>query len=148
MASTGAQFVWAIQVGTATAAFRKLRLPDTQVNFAWLAGPVSGVVVHPLIGAFSDRCESSLGKRWPFLIPGPLAVGLFVVLFSQASAVGRFLSDLSGIGEQSSWLARLFALFAFWGLDISVNIIQGPMRALLTGTASTYELPMRNALLS
>ena len=66
----GVQFCWAIQIGWSTSVFLSLGLPAQLVSFAWLAGPVSGMVVQPLVGVVSDYTWGYFGKRRPFIFAG------------------------------------------------------------------------------
>ena len=59
----------------ATPLLRGLGLSSGLAAIVWLAGPVSGLVVQPLVGSWSDRCESRFGRRRPFLAAGELCDG-------------------------------------------------------------------------
>lgn len=66
VALAGCQFGWAIQIGWSTSTFLQWGLEPKWIPLIWLAGPVSGMIVQPLIGAWSDRCNDS--RRCPLLL--------------------------------------------------------------------------------
>ena len=55
--------------------FRELGVSDFGVGFVWIAGPVSGLLVQPIVGVVSDHFESRYGRRRPFIVIGTLLVG-------------------------------------------------------------------------
>lgn len=65
LAFAGVQISWAVQIGHGTSELRKLGISDRLVGLAWLAGPITGAVVQPLVGYLSDGCKSKFGKRRP-----------------------------------------------------------------------------------
>lgn len=84
-------------------------------------GPLSGLVVAPLVGVLSDRCTLSFGRRRPFLLGGLIGCMLGMNVFANAS---RLTND-------NLFAARLVAVLAFGILDFSTNAIMFPSRALL-----------------
>jgi MFS family permease len=58
---------------------RSLGLTPELISLVWLAGPLSGLLVQPLVGAISDKSTNKLGRRRPFII-----VGGFLVCLSMA----------------------------------------------------------------
>lgn len=97
--------------------------------------------MQPLVGVLSDRCKSSLGRRRPFMLLGGLSTALSQLVFIRAGAIANLITR----GNPSSSTARVIALVTFWILDISINLIQGPLRALLTDTVPSAQLPMGNS---
>lgn len=65
LAFAGVQACWAVQTGHGSAFLRKLGLRNELVGLAWLAGPVTGAIVQPIVGRLSDSCTSRFGKRKP-----------------------------------------------------------------------------------
>lgn len=65
LAFAGVQISWAVQIGHGTSELRKLGISDRLVGLAWLAGPITGVVVQPIVGVLSDGCKSRFGRRRP-----------------------------------------------------------------------------------
>ena len=67
-----------------------LGLSKNQVALVWLAGPLSGLLIQPLVGAFSDRSTFYLGRRRPYIIIG----GVFVCLSMIAIAYSKEWADI------------------------------------------------------
>ena len=61
----GIQFGWGLQLANMSAIYTKLGAEPDDVPFLWLAGPVTGLLVQPLIGAMSDRTWNRFGRRRP-----------------------------------------------------------------------------------
>ncbi|KAI0217002.1 hypothetical protein L0F63_004251, partial [Massospora cicadina] len=83
-----------------------------------------GLIMHPLIGAVSDRCDSRLGRRRPFLLVG--GVGVLLSLLS----IGWTAELVHSVGG-SARSVSLFAVLAFIVLDFSINTMQAVSRALI-----------------
>src|SRR5262249_9835277 len=85
---------------------------ESQIPFLWLAGPVTGLIVQPIIGAMSDRTWNWLGRRRPYFLVGAIlsSVALFV------------MPDSTGVRMAASLL---------WVLDASINISMEPFRAFV-----------------
>lgn len=120
----GLQFTWALETSYGTPYLLSLGLSKTSLSLVWLAGPLSGLVMQPLVGVLSDKCQSKLGRRRPFLI-----VGGFGVLFSLISIgwTAELVEYLGGPPETT----KLIAITAFFLLDFSINTIQAAARALV-----------------
>ncbi|KAF4698522.1 hypothetical protein FOZ63_021701 [Perkinsus olseni] len=99
-------------IGYSTPTLKHLGMSDAMVSFTWLAGPLSGMLVQPVVGVLSDRVGR---RRKPFLCAGLLGMLIGLLAFSNASS-------------------PLAAIVSFWFLDISINAYQGPLRALLVDT--------------
>lgn len=149
----GLQFCWAVQVGNATKQLMELGMASGLVSYAWLAGyvdrfyvsnsmetdsrqrsPVAGIIVQPVVGAWSDRCTSRWGRRRPFLAAGTAVTALCLVLFAFARQLGELLGDVTGVSNGKRAVrprALTIAVMAFWALDFALNAAQGPLRALL-----------------
>lgn len=109
----------------------------------WLAGPVTGIVVQPIIGALSDHTYTPIGRRVPYLIGGATlaAVGLFVLPNSGNIA--------ANFGESApNWLGLLIAAVMIWIIDACVNAAQGPYRALIPDNMPKEQHSVANSFLS
>ncbi|KAH7307507.1 hypothetical protein KP509_22G062900 [Ceratopteris richardii] len=125
--AAGVQFGWALQLSLLTPYVQELGIPHRWASYIWLCGPISGMIVQPLIGYFSDRCESRFGRRRPFIVLGALLVIVAVLLISFSADIGYL------IGDSLSSRPRAITIFVvgFWMLDLANNTLQGPCRALL-----------------
>lgn len=145
LAFAGVQLSWGVQIGHTSAHLRHMGLADKFVGLAWLAGPVSGIVVQPLVGVWSDRCRSPLGRRRPFMIAGAVLVALSLVLFAFSGNIAALLGDPIPATGGGSKTGLGIALAAFWVLDFNINVLQSPTRALLADVVHPSQLATGNA---
>lgn len=108
----GIQFGWALQMGNMSAIYSRLGAREDQIPLLWLAAPVTGLLVQPLVGYFSDRTWCRLGRRRPYFLGGAIFSMIALFLMPQASAI---------------WMA----VIALWVLDTSVNVSMEPFRAFV-----------------
>ncbi|KAI1320720.1 hypothetical protein EDD11_010254 [Mortierella claussenii] len=107
----------------------QLGLSKSLMSLVWLAGPLSGLVMQPVVGVLSDRCTSKLGRRRPFLIVG---VTLVVVSFL---CLGWCREIIHGIfGEHYPNLENatiIMAVGSIYILDFAINCVQASCRTLI-----------------
>ncbi len=108
----GIQFGWGLQMANMSAIYNYLGVDPDQLAILWLAAPVSGVIIQPLVGQFSDRCWTRLGRRRPFILGGALLASLALVLMPNCPSV---------------WMAAGL----LWVLDGTINASMQPFRALV-----------------
>ncbi len=108
----GIQYGFGLQQANLSPIFRYLEADESKLPILWLAGPITGLFIQPLIGAISDGTWTRFGRRKPFFLLGAL-IGSIAVLFMPYSPV--------------LWIA----VGLFWILDASMNTAQEPYRALV-----------------
>lgn len=141
--AAGVQFGWALQLSLLTPYVQLLGIPHKWSAFIWLCGPISGMLVQPIVGYHSDRCTSRFGRRRPFIAAGSFAVAIAVFLIGYAADIGhRFGDDLT---KKSRPRAIGIFVVGFWILDVANNMLQGPCRALLADLAAGHSRKTRNA---
>lgn len=107
----GIQFGWGLQMANMSFIFEKLGA--TQIALLWLAAPLTGLIVQPIIGYLSDRTwHPKLGRRRPYFLIGAILSSLALVAMPNSSAV---------------WMAAGL----LWILDASINISMEPFRAFV-----------------
>ncbi|KAD7479138.1 hypothetical protein E3N88_02274 [Mikania micrantha] len=74
--AAGVQFEWALQLSLLTPYVQLIGVPHTCSSFIWLCGPISGMIVQPLVGYYSNSCTSRFGRRRPFI------AGVIIIYFS------------------------------------------------------------------
>ena len=81
----GLQFAWQMRIILSGPLTESLGASPLLYGLIWLAGPVTGIVVQPIIGALSDNTFTKFGRRLPYLFFGALfgALGLVIALFSR-----------------------------------------------------------------
>ncbi|GJD12734.1 Sucrose transport protein SUC2 [Galdieria sulphuraria] len=142
LAMAGIQCCYAVQIGHGSPTLEKLGLPTELVSLAWLAGPLSGIIVQPIIGILSDSCQHPFGRRRPFLVAGTVFTSLALSLLGNADVIGYLFGD--SVDSQPVGLA--IAISAFFLLDFSIQAIQAPLRALLTDIVPEEQQAEGNAL--
>ncbi|KAI5555453.1 hypothetical protein POPTR_019G085800v4 [Populus trichocarpa] len=141
--AAGVQFGWALQLSLLTPYVQLLGIPHTWAAFIWLCGPISGMLVQPVVGYHSDRCTSRFGRRRPFIAAGAAFVTIAVFLIGYAADIGH----LSGDSLTKTAKPRAIAVFVvgFWILDVANNMLQGPCRAFLADLSGTNQKKTRTS---
>src|ERR1700741_4280227 len=84
----GLQFGFALQNANVSRIFQTLGAGLEQVPLLWIAAPCSGLLVPPLVGYFSDRTWTRLGRRRPYFLVGALLAASALVLMPRAPSLG------------------------------------------------------------
>jgi len=108
----GIQFGWGLQMANMSAIYEYLGARPDQIAQLWLAAPLTGLLVQPIIGAMSDRTWCRLGRRRPYFLAGAILSSLALIAMPNASAV---------------WMAAGL----LWILDASINVSMEPFRAFV-----------------
>jgi len=108
----GIQFGWGLQMANMSAIYEYLGAKADQIPILWLAAPLTGLLVQPIIGHASDRTWGPLGRRRPYFLTGALLSSAALVLMPNSSAL---------------WMAAGL----LWVLDASINISMEPFRAFV-----------------
>ncbi|MDQ3688237.1 MAG: MFS transporter [Acidobacteriota bacterium] len=108
----GIQFGWGLQLANMSGIYTYLGAKPEEVPILWLAGPVTGLLVQPIIGSMSDRTWNRLGRRRPYFLIGAILAS--IALF--------FMPDSSAL-----WMAAGL----LWILDASINVSMEPFRAFV-----------------
>ena len=108
----GIQFGWGLQMANMSPIYKYLGARDDQIPLLWLAAPLTGFIVQPIIGAMSDRTWGPLGRRRPYFLSGAILSSLALVFMPNSSAL---------------WMAAGL----LWILDASINISMEPFRAFV-----------------
>ncbi|KAK1371858.1 Sucrose transport protein-like [Heracleum sosnowskyi] len=127
--ASGVQFGWALQLSLLTPYVQLLGIPHTWSAYIWLCGPVSGMLVQPIVGYYSDRCTAAFGRRRPFILGGACCVAMAVVLIGFAADIGHAIGD--DLAKKLRPRAITVFIIGFWVLDVANNMLQGPCRAFL-----------------
>jgi maltose/moltooligosaccharide transporter len=114
----GIQFGWGLQLANMSGIYTYLGAKPEEVPILWLAGPVTGLLVQPVIGSMSDRTWNRLGRRRPYFLIGAILAS--VALF--------FMPD-----SPTLWMAAGL----LWILDASINVSMEPFRAFVADKLNT-----------
>jgi maltose/moltooligosaccharide transporter len=109
----GIQFSFGLQQANMSPIYAYLGAEGKNLPYLWLAGPITGLLVQPIIGAMSDRTVSRWGRRTPYFLIGAIlcSLGLLVMPFSPVL-----------------W----FAAGLLWILDAANNVTMEPYRAYVS----------------
>jgi solute carrier family 45, member 1/2/4 len=106
----------------------KLGLTKSHVSLVWIAGPLSGLIVQPIVGIIADRSKSSYGRRRPFMLVGStLACFSLLLLGWTSEIVSRFIPDRK---SSEPW-TLLLAVFSIYSIDFAINAVQASARSLI-----------------
>lgn len=130
---TGLQFTWTVELAYGTPYLLSLGLPEFLMSLVWIAGPLSGLVVQPIVGCISDRSTNPFGRRRPVLIIGLILSLLAMSLVAYSKELASFF--VSESGEIKSRVCIGFAVVGFYMLDFCINAVQAGLRALVLDVA-------------
>ena len=108
----GIQFGWGLQLANMSPIYKYLHAEESTLPYLWLAGPITGLVIQPIIGSMSDRTWNRLGRRRPYFLVGAILASIALFLMPNSSAL---------------WMAAGL----LWILDASINITMEPFRAFV-----------------
>jgi maltose/moltooligosaccharide transporter len=108
----GIQFGWGLQMANMSPIYAKLGANPDEIPMLWLAAPMTGLIVQPIIGSMSDRTWNRLGRRRPYFLVGAILSTLALFLMPNSSAL---------------WMAAGL----LWILDACINISMEPFRAFV-----------------
>ena len=143
----GLQFAWQMRIILSGPVTEELGASPFLFGLIWLAGPFTGMVVQPLIGALSDKTRTPIGRRRPYLLGGALLSALALWAFPNSSNITEWFGGLIGV-NLPVWSALLFAALMIWILDACVNIAQGPYRALVPDVVPQEQHSIANSYIS
>lgn len=118
----GIQFGWTLQMNNMSAIYEYLGAQPSQLPMLWLAAPLTGLFVQPIIGYWSDNTWGPLGRRRPFFLTGALLSSLALILMPMSAAL---------------WIAAGL----LWILDASINISMEPFRAFVADMLPEEQRP-------
>ena len=116
----GIQCGFALQNGNVSRIFETLGAKVDKIPILWIAAPVTGLLVQPIIGHMSDKTWNRLGRRRPYFLTGAILATLALFI----------------ITNSPSWL---FATGMLWIMDASINISMEPFRAFVGDMLSSEQ---------
>jgi maltose/moltooligosaccharide transporter len=109
----GIQFGWGLQMANTSAIFEQLGANADQIPILWLAAPLTGLIVQPIIGNLSDNTWGPLGRRRPYFLIGAIFGSLALLWMPNAGSL---------------WMA----VGLLWILDTAANVSMEPFRAFVS----------------
>ena len=108
----GIQFGFALQNANVSRIFQTLGADYNNMTLLWVAAPITGLVVQPIIGYMSDNTWGRLGRRRPYFLVGAILASLSLLILPNSPTL---------------WIAAGM----LWVLDASINISMEPFRAFV-----------------
>ncbi|NUO03342.1 MAG: MFS transporter, partial [Saprospiraceae bacterium] len=108
----GIQFGFALQNGNVSRIFETLGAKVDEIPILWIAAPVTGLLIQPVIGYFSDRTWGRLGRRRPYFLVGAILASVALLFMPNSPAL---------------WIAA----GVLWLMDASINVTMEPFRAFV-----------------
>ena len=108
----GIQFGFALQNANVSRIFETLGASIDNIPILWIAAPVTGLIVQPIIGHMSDKTWNRLGRRRPYFLIGAILASLAIIFMPNSPAL---------------WIAAGM----LWIMDASINISMEPFRAFV-----------------
>lgn len=115
----GIQFGFALQTADVSRIFQTLGASLEQIPMLWVAAPLTGLIVQPIIGHYSDRTWTRLGRRRPYFLVGAILATVALLWMPNAGAL---------------WMAAIL----LWLMDATFNVAMEPFRAFVAD-----QLPVR-----
>ncbi len=143
----GLQFAWQMRIILSAPVTEGLGASPFIYGLIWLAGPFTGMVVQPLIGAISDNTRSRFGRRRPYLFMGALISALALWAFPNSDLIAGFLGHVFRF-PIPIWLGLFVAAIMIWIIDACINIAQGPYRALVPDVVPQEQHAVANSYIS
>lgn len=116
----GIQFGFALQNSNVSRIFETLGAQVDDIPMLWIAAPLTGLIIQPIVGYFSDRTWNFLGRRRPYFLIGAILASLSLLIMPNSPTL---------------W----FAAGMLWILDASINISMEPFRAFVGDNLSSEQ---------
>jgi maltose/moltooligosaccharide transporter len=125
----GIQFGFALQNANVSRIFQTLGAQLDEIPMLWVAAPLTGLIVQPIVGYYSDRTWTRLGRRRPYFLFGALAATLALLFMPNSPTL---------------WIAAGL----LWVLDASINVSMEPFRAYVGDQLPPAQRPAGYAMQS
>ncbi|XP_066292611.1 membrane-associated transporter protein-like [Branchiostoma lanceolatum] len=125
----GREFCYAVEAALVTPILLTIGLPKDLYSVVWIISPVLGFVLQPVLGSYSDRCRSWLGRRRPFILGFSVSILLGFLLF----LFGDAIMDATMPHDNTTWTI-VITMAGIVLFDFSADFIETPIRAYLLDT--------------
>ncbi|KAJ7179008.1 MFS general substrate transporter [Mycena filopes] len=152
----GAQIAWTVELGQdsyGTPFLLGLGISEQLTSLVWLAGPISGLIAQPVIGAVSDASTSKYRRRY-WVILSTFALVASTLTLAYCESLSALLVDYLSVGvgdwdeKRKHWAKNIaigLAVFSFYVLDFALNALQASLRNLLLDVTPASQLNSGNA---
>ena len=119
----GLQFAWQMRIILSGPVTEGLGASPLLFGLIWLAGPITGMVVQPIIGNLSDKTHTICGKRRPYLFAGALFASLALWAFPNSAAIAQNIANFLHL-PLPVFGGLIIAAIMIWVIDACVNAAQ------------------------
>ncbi|MBB5883826.1 maltose/moltooligosaccharide transporter [Xanthomonas sp. F1] len=119
----GVQYSFGLQQSNMSPIYNYLGADHADLPYLWLAGPITGLVLQPVVGVLSDRTVTRWGRRMPYMVVGALVCSLCLLTMPFSVAL---------------WMA----VALLWMLDAANNVAMEPYRALVSDVLAPPQRPL------
>ena len=116
----GVQIAYALQSANISRIFATLGADPHNLSYFWILPPLMGMVVQPLVGYFSDKTWTRLGRRIPYLLFGAAVAVLVMCMLPNSGSFGLTVAA-----------AMTFGLISLMFLDTSINMAMQPFKMMV-----------------
>lgn len=116
----GVQIAYALQSSQVSRIFATIGADPHDLSYFWILPPLMGLIVQPVVGIFSDRTWTRLGRRLPYLVVGALVAIIVMCLLPNAGSFNFSINT-----------AIFFGLVMLMFLDTSINMAMQPFKMLV-----------------
>ena len=143
----GLQFAWQMRIILSGPVTEGLGADPFIYGLIWLAGPFTGMIVQPIVGALSDKTHTIFGRRRPYLFLGALISAIALWIFPNSGMIAEKIG--SGLHlNLPVWSGLLVAAIMIWIIDACINVAQGPYRALVPDVVPQEQHSVANSYMS
>ena len=115
----GIQMGFAIQNANASRILQTYGADVAHLSWFWIVAPLTGMIVQPIVGHYSDNTWCKLGRRRPFFLAGAIITAIALILMPNAGLFAKFLPAV--------FVGAGFLMI----MDASINVTMEPFRALV-----------------
>ncbi|KAK0753997.1 major facilitator superfamily domain-containing protein [Schizothecium vesticola] len=133
--SVGITFTWGVEMTYCTPYLLSLGLSKGQTSLVWVAGPLSGLIVQPIVGVLADESTSKWGRRRPIIVVGSVLVACsLLALGFTKEIVASFVSP-----ESAPTATIVVAVLSLYATDFSINAVMSCSRSLVVDTLPIHQ---------
>ncbi|KAK7531319.1 sucrose transporter, partial [Phyllosticta citribraziliensis] len=138
----GVQFTWGVEMSYCTPYLLQLGMSKSLVSLVWIAGPLSGLIMQPVVGILADKSHSKWGRRRPFMVGGAVVVSVLLLILGWAEElVSVFVSS----PDLKRKVTITLAVLCIYAIDFAINSVQASGRSLIVDVLPTSKQQLGSA---
>ncbi|KAI1336921.1 MFS general substrate transporter [Xylariaceae sp. FL0016] len=127
----GITFVWGVEQTYCTPYLLSLGLTKSKTSLVWIAGPLSGLIVQPIVGVIADESKSKWGRRRPIIMIGAVLSSFCLLMLGFTREIISFFVSDDKTAQSFTVFAAVFSIYA---VDFSINAVMSAARSLVVDT--------------